>query len=1051
MKKLWSNVSFRPSFLFTIILFCVLLPISTKLLADTSADSIRGRLQALEREYPGLTTRAAKSLSSPLLAPDAGAALAGLELRLAAASPAVKEAFRMVLNPESFAKESAAMRKDHAEAENCAFTLYLFLLSKNLFIKDDVITEALALANSHIFFLADNAARQLIASDAADHFDFYRELISWQESQKLPWSLAEVSVIPKIFWADRCRYQMSEITGTLVPENGYKLGPEEYREFADSPAVLREIHLLIVRENLVSPGLSKTAGVLEDFVQRKRKYRSTMENLADFNSRLMFSDEDFAVARAEFAAGQYETTLFGKNRRWDEFRWLNYQWQLFESKGFFQGDCGDTTVAQMGFYRAAGICPVSMQWVHPEHVAAFMHNFPGYYHPVLGRWYSVQKPFFFGPGGGVLEKVDIYFYWTKPYWHNLLDTDDFREKKPKGYPVYFTAFYQGELTDSTRLTNLLSMGIPEKTLNPLFFSTITQTPGTLINAKTAPPAIPDEDRDLLPDTAETDLGTDPGNPDTDGDGVSDFWELERGYNPLSKTSAPRADNPPIDGIAGFELTTVQPSAALRTATVTDPKGDETGDPYFPDIASVSARVYPTGIFVSVTFHGNTDPYGRLLAHSLLLTKRNPEKETYYIQKYWESFTVVRKITAVSDEWVKEEPKGGLEFSLSRDAEFFIPIEYVSGCDTVYISYRAGGQSLEKGSFLSDTDISPPLRLPLREADFSLNLESIMKDAPEWKDREGDVMSLPGMKDIRSVSVKTVGSDMYAYLRYYGDTQDLPFGLQSFQLRGKNTGTNYWVQWWETDSVGIWTWRDGEASVPFVSADLSGFDACPVEDGIYFRLDTGLWREEQVLYLICHSGGFIGKNKTENSADTLGNIRISLESPDPREKLIAASKAAASLKDSRNDMSAYTEYLDIASFRAGPAGEFLVSDAVFFNDKTAVPFGIHSFHIRDEGTTENWWIQWTGFGMVNYYFWKDGQELALRNNFTNLFDCLDENGRYIFIMPLRVFFDGNAGAYPPKTRNLSMRYITGGLDKNGKQVIEADGTDFLDIEVASPRN
>jgi hypothetical protein len=44
----------------------------------------------------------------------------------------------------------------------------------------------------------------------------------------------------------------------------------------------------------------------------------------------------------------------------------------------------------------------------------------------------------------------------------------------------------------------------------------------------------DTDDDGLTDELETLFGTDPANPDTDGDGYKDGEEVENGYNPLGE-------------------------------------------------------------------------------------------------------------------------------------------------------------------------------------------------------------------------------------------------------------------------------------------------------------------------------------------------------------------------------------------------------------------------------------------------------------------------------------------------------------------------------------
>ena len=44
----------------------------------------------------------------------------------------------------------------------------------------------------------------------------------------------------------------------------------------------------------------------------------------------------------------------------------------------------------------------------------------------------------------------------------------------------------------------------------------------------------DSDGDLLLDEREAELGTDPNNPDTDGDGFSDGDEVANGFDPLAQ-------------------------------------------------------------------------------------------------------------------------------------------------------------------------------------------------------------------------------------------------------------------------------------------------------------------------------------------------------------------------------------------------------------------------------------------------------------------------------------------------------------------------------------
>jgi len=78
----------------------------------------------------------------------------------------------------------------------------------------------------------------------------------------------------------------------------------------------------------------------------------------------------------------------------------------------------------------------------------------------------------------------------------------------------------------------------------------------------------DDDGDLLPDTEEAQLGTDPLKADTDGDGVDDGLEVGQGSDPLDPTStAPPVTPPtPVDGNDGrTEAIPLTPGAAVAAS------------------------------------------------------------------------------------------------------------------------------------------------------------------------------------------------------------------------------------------------------------------------------------------------------------------------------------------------------------------------------------------------------------------------------------------------------------------------------------------------------
>jgi hypothetical protein len=90
------------------------------------------------------------------------------------------------------------------------------------------------------------------------------------------------------------------------------------------------------------------------------------------------------------------------------------------------------------------------------------------------------------------------------------------------------------------------------------FVVFTATYFAMAENKTASTIFLDSDQDGLTNQEEKTLGTDPNNPDTDGDGYSDGKEVQSGYNPLKP--AP-----------GDQLLPSAPSASQKTSSPALPK------------------------------------------------------------------------------------------------------------------------------------------------------------------------------------------------------------------------------------------------------------------------------------------------------------------------------------------------------------------------------------------------------------------------------------------------------------------------------------------------
>jgi hypothetical protein len=90
------------------------------------------------------------------------------------------------------------------------------------------------------------------------------------------------------------------------------------------------------------------------------------------------------------------------------------------------------------------------------------------------------------------------------------------------------------------------------------------------------PAVPDantdRDGDGLSNTTEEGLGTDPDDPDTDNDGFDDGWEVDNGYNPLNPNDPNPHGDDDGDGLSNQE----------EYDNHTDPHDSDTDNDGFPD-------------------------------------------------------------------------------------------------------------------------------------------------------------------------------------------------------------------------------------------------------------------------------------------------------------------------------------------------------------------------------------------------------------------------------------------------------------------------------------
>ncbi|OHD57911.1 MAG: hypothetical protein A2014_02825 [Spirochaetes bacterium GWF1_49_6] len=252
----------------------------------------------------------------------------------------------------------------------------------------------------------------------------------------------------------------------------------------------------------------------------------------------------------------------------------------------------------MAFYRMAGIAPVSFQMIDLSGNAVFTHNFPGYYDPILNRWYFYQVPNPIGPGGKNMSDSKMILYFHKPLPHPWLYDGYYKNIKEGSQDVTAYYYYPAEITVLWKMINFLKAGLPASKMDYIYLTNITLVKGILFDKTSAPDQLIDSDNDGLYDIVENDIGVNTAGWDSDGDSYSDYWEIHNGQNPL------KPDAPGTIAVDGF----IGDWKGLKGVTVVnDPKGDSKVKENIFDISAF--YVYPLGelVYLGGEFYG--DPTG----------------------------------------------------------------------------------------------------------------------------------------------------------------------------------------------------------------------------------------------------------------------------------------------------------------------------------------------------------------------------------------------------------------------------------------------------------
>lgn len=684
-------------------------------------------------------------------------------------------------------------------SSNHALALFLLLLEGDHFRNGDSMSAAIALANSHVYALADGKTRARIRTDIVDQYRFYTELGNPE--------LAAAPLLAKLQWADRYRGLWNMIEASRRLHKSSRITLDAYLEFADRISVLREIRDFCRKHGLVAASVPATTKKTEDFIHKHRLYRTTLRNYREWRSQGLITGAAFAALEREFAAGKYDCTILGKVCGPSEQGWINRQWpRLFNTKEGFLGDCGTATCVQMAFARALGIAPISYQHIHPKGYSGYSHNFPGYYFPALGRFLSCQIA---DDDGSNIENRNKFLHLHKPVWHHLLPPSRSRIESHNGNKYYYNPYFPGELTTTKRMANFLRLGMTMRHFAAVFLTNTTHTPGLLFTDTTAPATLADSDGDGLYDAQEQALGLNPRSHDSDGDGISDHWELWNGTDPKDPASPAKRPAFVPDGFDD-EL-----AKTNKQFTFPDPAGDALVTKNILDIAGLQGTHDGETLYVSVRFH-KPETGVRCKQQELWITTTTTPTRRFWIGGGWNTTVgmvaggTAHMLEYTNNKWVPVKTGDDLAFGFARDMEWIIPLKYLGYPNSLEISGSV--MSGEAGKEVRNSDKTDPhavILFPDSDHDgLSDREERRLGTNPLAWDSDGDGYSdLWELRHGRNPLVKEPTSPLIAVDGYLDDILTLkggtitdPRGDSTVQenrfdivrLAGKVLGTNLYI-------------------------------------------------------------------------------------------------------------------------------------------------------------------------------------------------------------------------------------------------------------------
>ena len=281
---------------------------------------------------------------------------------------------------------------------NYGLELFARYSESAVFIPDNPVPIAQALADAYIYRMSRNSVRPLVVSDGLRMLEEAAKSDAWAfPGQK---KLTEHRLNQIIEWSNRASLYGIENNSwkfrSVLSPHGEKFSEASYRFLFLDPAVLDDARTLITQYDLIVPGdLPATLRKIEETAVNTQRYRAGLAFL-EMLSRVLgtaywqkiYEDAKYEEDNNLTVITEIDDVPIHKYSNWS----ASFQVRYLRDNNTHFGNCGDVTTMSLAVAKALGIPAIHIHYdLAGDNYHQVIHSFPAYYSSAEGRYIGFRK------------------------------------------------------------------------------------------------------------------------------------------------------------------------------------------------------------------------------------------------------------------------------------------------------------------------------------------------------------------------------------------------------------------------------------------------------------------------------------------------------------------------------------------------------------------------------------------------------------------------------------------------------------------------------------